>query len=109
MSDLLKKAVSLGWGLTMASKEKVENLVDELVKRGELAPAESKEWINRLIEKGEKEQAEFKTMIQEQVKRKLQEMDVPVKSELAALEARIAELEARLARSEAEPEQERVD
>ncbi|MDU2242308.1 MAG: polyhydroxyalkanoate synthesis regulator, partial [Paenibacillus sp.] len=34
MSDLLKKAISLGWGLTIMSKEKVESIVDDLVKRG---------------------------------------------------------------------------
>ncbi len=37
MSDLFKKAISLGWGLTIVSKEKVEKVVDDLVKRGELA------------------------------------------------------------------------
>jgi len=42
MSDLFKKAISLGVGLTIVSKEKVEKVVEELVKRGELAPSESR-------------------------------------------------------------------
>lgn len=45
MSDLFKKAISLGVGLTIVSKEKVEKVVDELVKRGELAPSESRHWL----------------------------------------------------------------
>lgn len=44
MSDLFKKAISLGWGLTVVSKEKVEKAVEDLVNRGELAPSESKHW-----------------------------------------------------------------
>lgn len=46
MSDLFKKAISLGLGLTVVSKEKIEKTVDDLVKRGELAPGESKALLN---------------------------------------------------------------
>lgn len=100
MSDLFKKAISLGVGLTVVSKEKVEKAVDELVKRGEVAPSESRALVDRLIERGKEERSAFKTAVQEQVQRVLKELDVPVKSDVAALEERIAVLERRLAELE---------
>ncbi|MEC0175549.1 polyhydroxyalkanoate synthesis regulator [Paenibacillus favisporus] len=102
MSDLFKKAISLGWGLTIVSKEKVEKIVDDLVKRGELAPSESKELVNRLVERGEEEQSQFKTWIQDQVRRVLTDIHVPSDQDIVSLEQRIATLEKRVAELEAE-------
>ncbi|OWA36100.1 polyhydroxyalkanoate synthesis regulator [Saccharibacillus sp. O16] len=100
MNDLLKKALSLGIGLTVASKEKVEKVVDDLVKKGEIAPSESKAMVNKLIERGEEERSSIKGMVQEQVKRVLQDLDVPAGSDVASLEQRIAVLEKRVAELE---------
>lgn len=100
MSDLFKKAISLGVGLTIVSKEKAEKVVEELVKRGELAPSESKVWVDRLVERGEEERGMIKSAVQEQVQRVLKELNVPVQSDIAGLELRIALLERRVAELE---------
>ncbi|AIQ20992.1 phasin family protein [Paenibacillus sp. FSL L8-0436] len=100
MSDLFKKAISLGVGLTIVSKEKVEKVVEELVKRGELAPSESKALVDRLVERGDEERGVFKNAVQEQVQRVLKDLKVPVQSDIAALETRIAVLESRVAELE---------
>ncbi|WP_068778868.1 phasin family protein [Paenibacillus sp. GM2] len=97
MSDLLKKAISLGWGLTIVSKEKVEGIVDELVRRGELAPSESKQLVERLIDKGAEEQDRFKELINEQVRSVLQSMGLATVKEVEELKGRVAELENKLA------------
>ncbi|MGG6314174.1 phasin family protein [Paenibacillus macerans] len=97
MSDLLKKAISLGWGLTIVSKEKVEGIVDELVKRGELAPSESKELVEKLIDKGAEEQGKFKELVNEQVRSALQSMGLASAKEVEELTRRVAELEIKLA------------
>ncbi|MCC3379366.1 phasin family protein [Paenibacillus farraposensis] len=102
MSDLFKKAISLGWGLTIVSKEKVEKAVEDLVNRGELAPSESKALIDRLIERGAEEQSQFKTMIREQISRILQDLEVPAKNDVASLEQRVALLEKQVAELEKE-------
>ncbi|OKP78182.1 polyhydroxyalkanoate synthesis regulator [Paenibacillus helianthi] len=103
MSDLFKKAISLGVGLTIVSKEKVEKVVEELVKRGELAPSESKALVDRLVERGEEERGVFKSAVHEQVERVLKELKIPVQSDVAELEARIAVLERRVAELEGSP------
>lgn len=106
MSDLLKKAISLGVGLTIVSKEKVEKVVDELVKRGELAPSESKALVERLVERGDEERGAFKSAVQEQVQRVLKELKVPVQEDITRLESRIAQLEGRVAELEGKSPQE---
>ncbi|RRJ62475.1 polyhydroxyalkanoate synthesis regulator [Paenibacillus oralis] len=97
MSDLLKKAISLGWGLTVVSKEKIEGVVDELVKRGELAPSESKQLVEKLIDKGAEEQGRFKELVNEQVRSALQTMGLASAKEVEELTRRVAELELKLA------------
>lgn len=52
MNDLIKNAVSLGLGITVVTKEKLENYVKELVVKGEVAPEESKALVAKLIKKG---------------------------------------------------------
>ncbi|MED4959460.1 phasin family protein [Paenibacillus macerans] len=97
MSDLLKKAISLGWGLTIVSKEKIEGIVDDLVKRGELAPSESKQLVEKLIDKGAEEQGRFKELVNEQVRFALQTMGLASAKEVEELTRRVAELELKLA------------
>ena len=97
MSDLLKKAISLGWGLTLMSKEKIESIVDDLVKRGELAPSESKQLVEKLIERGSEEQSKFKELVNEQVRSALQNMGLATAKEVEELTRRVAELEIQLA------------
>lgn len=89
MSDLLKKAISLGLGMASASKEKVEQFVDELVSKGEIAQSESKDAVNRLIAKGDEQRNEIKRMVNEQVKKVLNELDVATKQDLRDLEQQL--------------------
>lgn len=96
MSDLFKKAVSLGLGLTLVSKEKVESVVGDLVKRGELAPSESKALVDKLMERGNEEQTGFKKMIEGQVEKVLIDLGVPTKTDVNRLNMRIEELEQKL-------------
>lgn len=100
MTDLLKRAISLGWGLTIVSKEKVEDLVDELVKRGELEPAESKQFMERLIDRGAEEQTRLKKLVNEQVQFTLQHMGLATAKEVEELTRRVAELEIKISELE---------
>lgn len=89
MSDFMKKAIALGLGLTAVSKEKVEQFVDDLVAKGEVAQSESKEAVNRLIARGEEQRLELKRMIQDQVKKVLSDLDVATKQDLKDLEHKL--------------------
>jgi polyhydroxyalkanoate synthesis regulator phasin len=96
MEDLFKKTISFGLGLFDYTKEKVEHLVDELVKRGELTKQESTQAVEELWEKAEKEQSAFWNKIKEFVNSMVAEMPLVRRSDLKALEDRLAALEKKL-------------
>jgi polyhydroxyalkanoate synthesis regulator phasin len=100
MSDLFKKALSLGIGATVVSKEKVEKAVNDLVKRGELAPSESRALVDRLMDRGADEQNQIKDWVRQQVQKALTELDVPTRATVDQLQQRITVLEQRLAEKE---------
>lgn len=93
MNDLFKRMLSLGFGITAVSKEKIETLVNEWVQKGEVNSAESKELVKRLVERGEEEQRELKRVIREQLQKLLIELQVATTDDIERLEKRIAKLE----------------
>ena len=95
MKDFINKGLAIGLGLAVVSKEQIEKLVDELVKKGEVSSAESKEMIRDLFEKGEAEKKEMNIRIHEQLEKLLKELNIPTKADLERLEQRIQELENR--------------
>lgn len=96
MKDLLGKGLAFSLGLAVASKEQVEKLVDEMVKKGEVTAAESKDLVRELMEKGEAGKKEMNDRISEQLEKLLKELNIPTKADLERLEQRILELENKL-------------
>lgn len=99
VKDLLNKGLSLGLGIAAVSKEQIEKLVDELVKKGEVSAGESKDLIRDLFEKGEAGKKEMNNRIHEQLEKLLKDLNVPTKADLERLEQRIQELENKAASS----------
>ncbi len=96
MEDFLKKTLNFGLGLFDYTKEKVENLVEEMVKRGELSKQESSQAVEELWQRAEKEQAFFWEKVKDFIDRIVSEMPLVRRAELKALEERLAALEKRL-------------
>lgn len=67
MMKYLEKTLHFGLGLITYSAEKVEALVNELVKKGEVASEDAKKLVNELIEKGEKQKEAIRKYIQEEI------------------------------------------
>lgn len=93
MKDLIKKGLALGLGLAVVSKEQIEKLVDELVKKGEVTASESKELVQELFEKGEAEKIQINERFREQFAQILKDLNIPTKADLERLEERIQALE----------------
>lgn len=100
MRDMLHRAVSLGLGLAVASKEQIEKAVDELVKKGEVSRAESGEFLEDLLNKGNEAKARMDQVIHDKVQSILKDRGIASQDEVKALERRIAVLELALARLE---------
>ncbi|GAB7386644.1 ATP synthase subunit B [Bacillaceae bacterium] len=95
MMDFIKKGLAFGLGLAVTSKEQVEKLVNEWVKKGELSKEESKEMIRQLTQRGEEEKEALKRIMREQLKQMMDELNVASKDDINRLEKRIENLEKR--------------
>lgn len=94
MSDLLKKGFLLGLGAAVSGKEKVKKVLDELVEKDQITPAQAKEMFQRFVSKGEEKTSEWQGRQQDQVEKFAEEMGLATQQDLEKLKARIQKLEA---------------
>ena len=92
MFDLIKKGVLLGLGALAVSKEKVEEVVDELIKKGELAKDERSKAIQDFLKKAEDQERILIAKINTEVDKAIKKLGIPTKQDLERLEKKIDEL-----------------
>ncbi|BAM48111.1 phasin family protein [Amphibacillus xylanus] len=85
MRDAFKKGIALGIGLAAAGLEKAEQVIDELVKKGEITRDEAKEVLKTYQKKGEEKQRTI-----------LKDLNFATQDDIARLEARIEALEQKI-------------
>jgi len=83
MSNVLGKSFDLGLGLLMYSRDRVEEFVEELVDRGDVAKKDARKCASELVKRGEEEREELKKLIQGEVSKALEQADVTRKENLA--------------------------
>jgi polyhydroxyalkanoate synthesis regulator phasin len=93
MRDLLQKAWLFGLGVVDATKEKVEEVVQEMVRRGEITLQESPEAMKQLLNKAHQAQTALVDKVKELVNKALAEARPVKAADLEALEKRLAALE----------------
>lgn len=93
MKDIVQKAVSLGLGLAVASKEQIEKAVEELVKKGEVSRAESSQFVEELLSKGNEARLRMEELVKEKVHAAMGGKAPVTKEDMERLEKRIAALE----------------
>ena len=80
VSDSIGKSIeesfSLGLGLLMYSREKIENLVEELVDKGDVAKKDARQLAGKVIKQGEEQREELKKMIQKETADALDHLNV---------------------------------
>lgn len=100
MKEELKNIFLAGVGSAAYTYEKATELIENLIKKGQLTVEEGKELTEELKrtvkEKTEKVSAEFKPLTKEDMSELLREMNFATKSELDELRRKIEELESKL-------------
>jgi len=93
MFAFIKKSLLTGIGLTLMTKDKVEELGKELVERGEMSEKEGKEFIDELVKKSEKARKDLDAKIERLVQDALEKTNVATKRDIEKLVTRIEQLE----------------
>lgn len=89
MTDVINKAFLAGLGAINLTREKLESVVDELVKKGELARGDKSGILEGLSEEVEKRRDELKSFVRKEVQKVLKSLDVPSRDEVDALKEEI--------------------
>ncbi|MCX7816226.1 MAG: hypothetical protein N2317_01775 [Syntrophales bacterium] len=96
MLNTMKKTILMGAGLAVLTTEKIKELVDELVKRGELSEKEAKETLEELREKSRQAKQEWEAKIENTIKKIMAKANIPTRKEIEELKERLTKLEEKI-------------
>lgn len=82
LKEFLEKSMNFGLGLAAYSREKIEELVEDMVKRGEVAQKDARSLAADLVKKGEEQRDDLKKMVADEVTAVLDKMDLARKSDI---------------------------
>ncbi len=100
MIDLLKKTLLAGVGAAALTREKVEGLVDELVKKGEIASKEGPKLVKDLLQESQKAKKELEERVEEATQKALKKLRLATRAEVEELKAKLEELEGKIGKTE---------
>jgi polyhydroxyalkanoate synthesis regulator phasin len=96
MEELWRKAKLFGLGVLDFTREKVEAVVADMVKRGELSEQETPQAVAELMERAKSEQEVFLDKLKVMVEKVISGAGLARSADLEALEKRVADLEKKL-------------
>ncbi|MCL4516924.1 MAG: polyhydroxyalkanoate synthesis regulator [Firmicutes bacterium] len=100
MFDLVKKPLITALGLAVLTKEKAEEAVKDLVKKGEMSKDEGRQFLENWAKRAEEEKEELRKRIGAETQHFLETTGIATRADVDRLEARIRELEEKLSRFE---------
>lgn len=93
MKDLLKNIVYTGIGAAFLTKEKIEELKDDLVEQGKIGQDEGKQFVDELVTKIGAIKDSLDLKINQIVEEKIKQLDIPTNADLADLRRQVEELQ----------------
>ncbi len=91
--EFWQKPLMFGLGVWDFTREKVEALVEEMVKRGEISQQETPEAVKQIMVKVQETQQTLSAKVEELTARAISEMNLVRAADLATLGKRVAALE----------------
>lgn len=85
-----RKVLLAGIGAVALAQEEIEEFVNKLIERGEIAERDGRKLMDELMEKRRKKTREAEAQLDERVEDLLDRMNVPTKADIEALSAKIA-------------------
>lgn len=92
MVETLRKIMLASIGAVALAQEELEDFVNRLVERGEIAEKDARKLIRDMRERRKKEAAKAEDVLEKQVEQILSRMSIPTKSDIESLSAKISAL-----------------
>lgn len=85
MKTLLEKGLLAGFGLLSMTREKAQQIIEDLSHEGEVQKGEIKQWVDQLSDRGEEERQALRKLIRDEMKKVLDEMGLVTKEDIEKL------------------------
>ena len=108
MFEQLRKMMLIGVGAADMAADKLRQMVDDFVERGEISMEEGKNLYSELISRADEQRKSANERIKNQIRNTLKELGVADRTQIAMLESRIDALERKIDQM-AFPESEAVE
>ncbi|NOY76920.1 MAG: hypothetical protein GXO76_03505 [Calditrichaeota bacterium] len=97
MLDIIKKSIYFGLGTLSATREKVEDIVDEMIEKGQLTKDQRSKAVKELLDEAEKKEKELRNSIRSIITKILNEdIQVATKKDIAEINKRLSDIEKKL-------------
>jgi len=90
--EAVRKVLLASVGAVALAQEEVEDFVNKLVERGEIAEKDGRTLVRDMMEKRKKQTARAEEELDQRIEELLHRMNVPTKGDIEALSAKITEL-----------------
>lgn len=97
MFDLMKKTLLAGVGLTLLTKDKVEEVARDIAKSAQLRADQGQEFVDEAVARAKKGREELDAMVQRAVNETVKRANLPTRDDIVQLNARLEKLEQTLA------------
>ncbi len=94
--DIIRKAISVGLGVISLTKDKADELVDDLIKRGELESSDRLTAVQRLLKEAQKQELELEQKITRVVQKVIDEVGLPTKKDLEEISRTLKRIETKI-------------
>jgi len=93
MKELLKSIAYTGIGAAFLTKDKIEELKDDLVERGKISQDEGKQFVDELVKKTDSIKDSLDLKISKIVEEKIKQLDIVTNDDFADLRRQVEELQ----------------
>ncbi len=92
MIDLIKKAVLTGVGIASLTKDKIEDLANELVDKGKMSEQEGEKLVQEMLSRADESRESMKSQTENLVKKTIAKMQLARIEDIEVLKAEIEKL-----------------
>ena len=92
MLEISRKLLLAGIGAAVLTKERIEGIVRELIKQGEISKEEGIKLVKEVLQKGEEMQKTLETKIELGINKAMERLNIPTRKEIQELREKLEKL-----------------
>ena len=96
MSEILKKMMLTGIGLAAVSKDKLDEIIKDLIAKGSMTEQEGRKYVEEMADYAEKAKVELEKQVNGYVEKAIERMDLARKRDIEELQTAVLDIQKKL-------------